>query len=342
MARLDNVLYVFTMGSYLAKDHDSIVVSVNKERKLQVPIVQLEGVVVGTGAGISPDLLGALMDASVYVSFFTSGGKFQGRCEGMPGGGIVLRRAHHAAACDPQKKLRLAQAFVIGKVASQRRQLRRAARESDGELQTDLDHSANHLAAMSRRATQVDSVAEARGVEGAAASEYFGVFGKLIKPNDAGFAFTTRSRRPPKDPVNALLSFGYALLMRDCAAALAGTGLDPALGFLHEDRPGRLGLALDLMEELRVPVVDRLVLSLLNRNQLKMESFSAREDGGWEMTDDTRREFVSSYQRAKQQTIQHVFLGQEAIWGMVPHLQARLLARTIRGELDDYPPFEVR
>ena len=341
MSRIENILYVFTMGSYLSKNHDSIVVTVNGEKKVQVPIIQLEGVVVATGAGISPDLLGALMDANVYVAFFTSSGRFQGRCEGMPGGGIVLRKAHHAAAIDTAKKLRIARAFVIGKVASQRRQLRRAAREAAGDLAVKLDKSANHLAAMSRRALDVDSVDEARGVEGAAAAEYFGVFGEFIKA-DGGFSFTTRSRRPPKDPVNAMLSFGYALLMRDCAAALAGAGLDPALGFLHEDRPGRLGLALDLMEEFRVPVVDRLVLSLINRGQVTVDGFTKRDDESWEMADATRREFVSAYQKAKQQEIQHIFLGQDAIWGMAPHLQARLLARTIRGELDDYPPFEVR
>jgi CRISP-associated protein Cas1 len=179
-------------------------------------------------------------------------------------------------------------------------------------------------------------------VEGAAAQAYFGVLGLLFKRSDSGLVFEGRSKHPPRDPINALLSFGYALLMRDCAAALAGVGLDPAVGFLHEDRPGRLGLALDVMEELRIPVVDRLVVSLINRGQVLRSCFEEDPSGGMKLQDAGRKLFLTAYQKAKQTEIFHPFLEQQTTWGLIPHLQARLLARTLRGDLEVYPPFDVR
>jgi CRISPR-associated protein Cas1 len=195
---------------------------------------------------------------------------------------------------------------------------------------------------LARRALAVADLNELRGLEGMAAREYFGAFDRFIKVEEPQLRFGGRSRRPPADPVNALLSFGYGLLLRDCASALAGVGLDPAIGFLHEDRPGRLGLALDVMEELRCPVVDRLVIALLNRKQMGASHFRVLESGSWEMTDEGRRTFITAYQRAKVESIRHPFLEQDATWSMVPHYQARLLARAIRGDIETYPPFHLR
>lgn len=341
-ARVANVLYVTTDGAYLARDHDTIVVRIAKEKRAQVPFCQIEAVVVMAGAGISPDLLGGLVEAGVHVTFFTSTGRLLARVDGIPGGNVLLRKAQVRASDDPVKTLALARSFVIGKVASQRRQLRRAGRDEEAGADDTLERAADHVAVMARRALEVTGLDELRGVEGAAARAYFAVFDRFVKRDEDEFRFRGRSRRPPADRVNAVLSFGYALLVRDCAGALAGVGLDPAIGFLHEDRPGRLGLALDLMEELRVPVVDRLVLALLNRRQIDPGHFQESDGGGWKMTDDGRRLFIAEYQKAKRAPIHHPFLDQQTTWGLAPHLQARLLARALRGDIGAYPPFETK
>jgi len=262
----------------------------------------------------------------------------------MPSGNVLLRKAQVRASDAPAGALELARGFVIGKVVGQRRQVGRAAREwgSTCEHGERLAAAGRHLAVLARRALRAEDLDELRGIEGAAARAYFDVFSLMIKVDDEAFAFRGRSRRPPKDPVNAMLSFGYALLQRDCAGALVGIGLDPAIGFLHADRPGRLGLALDLMEELRVPVVDRLVLALINRRQLTSADFKRRDGGAWQLTDEGRRSFLTAYQKGKQGQIRHHFLEQDATWGMIPHLQARLLARALRGDLEAYPPFEFK
>jgi CRISP-associated protein Cas1 len=232
--------------------------------------------------------------------------------------------------------------MVAGKVANARSFLlhaRRDAAEERKPLLADVcDRLVLHLRALSR-ATSVD---EARGLEGLAARDYFSVFSLLVKRHEEAFRFGGRSRRPPKDRINALLSFGYALLMQDCAAALSGVGLDPAVGFLHEERPGRLSLALDLMEEFRAPLVDRFVLALVNRGQLTPEDFLEEPNGGWRLTDAGRKTFLVAWQETKQGELRHEFLAQNAPWLRMPHLQALLLARTLRKDLDVYPPFALR
>jgi CRISPR-associated protein Cas1 len=338
-----NVLYVLQDGAYLSKDHDTIVVRAEGERKAQVPFCQLEGVVVLGGAGFSPDLLGGLVNAGVFISFFNRAGRLLARVDGLPGGNVLLRKAQVRASDNSKQTLDIARSIVVGKLASSRNHVVRSAREqrSIEEVQL-LDAAAERMLVMNRRALAAEGLDELRGIEGMGAREYFGIFSLFLKADEPGMTVSGRTRRPPGDPVNALLSFGYALLLRDCAAALAGVGLDPAIGFLHEDRPGRLGLALDLMEEFRCPVVDRLALALLNRGQLTMQHFRQRDGAGWETTDDGRRLFIGAYQRAKQSPIRHQFLEQDTTWGMAPHLQARLLARTIRGDVESYPPFELR
>lgn len=344
-ATAQNVLYILQDGAYLSRDHDTVVVKVQGERKAQIPFRHLEGVAVLAGAGVSPELLGGLVAAGVFISFFTRTGRLLARVDGIPGGNVLLRRAQMRASDDIGRSLALARAFVIGKIASARGHVLRCSREARSDRPVEaasLAAAAERMVQLGRRTLQAVEVNELRGIEGMAAREYFGVFDQFLKVDSPEMRFAGRSRRPPGDPVNALLSFGYALLLRDCASALAGVGLDPAIGFLHEDRPGRLGLALDLMEEMRSPVVDRLVVALVNRHQLDKKHFLRIEGAGWELNDEGRRAFITSYQETKQGSIRHQFLEQDATWGMIPHLQARLLARVLRGDIADYPPFELK
>ena len=338
-----NTLYVTTEGAWVHKEQDTVVVSVNKERRAQVPMIHLAAVACFGRVMMSPDLMAALLEAGIHVAFFSATGRFLARVEGMPGGSVVLRRLQHRAADSADKSLALARSFVIGKIANGRQFVLHARRDAPSQERKDrLDGAAEQMALLLRQAAAVDTIDSLRGVEGGAAKEYFGIFKDLVKRSEEAFEFRSRSRHPPRDRINALLSFGYALLMHDCSAALVGVGLDPAIGFLHEDRPGRLSLALDLMEELRAPIVDRLVISLINRGQIAADDLSEDAAGAWRLTDPARKQFLVVYQEVKQATIQHAFLEQDAPWGRVAHLQALLLARTLRGDLDAYPPFSVR
>lgn len=338
-----NTLFVSSDGAFLRKEHDSVVVEVHGEKKAQVPLLHLASVVVLGRGMVSPDLMGAFADSGVHVSFFSPTGRFLARVEGLPGGNVLLRRAQHRAADDAEKTREISRAIVVGKVANTRQFVLHARRDADSpDRKEALGHAAERLEQLLGEVAKAESTDSLRGFEGMAAKEYFGVFSALIKRSEPELAFGGRTRNPPKDRMNACLSFGYALLMQDCAAAAAGVGLDPAIGFLHDDRPGRLSLALDLMEELRVPVVDRLVLAMINRGQLGPGDFRSDAAGGWRLEDAARRKFLASYQEAKQEAVTHPFLEQVAPWGRVPHLQALLLARVLRGDLPVYPPFSVR
>jgi len=245
-------------------------------------------------------------------------------------------------ADDPARSLELARAMVVGKVANARGFLLHARRDATEARKPAFAQVCERLALHLRALSRATSVDEVRGLEGMAARDYFSVFSLLVKRHEEAFRFGGRSRRPPRDRINALLSFGYALLMQDCAAALAGVGMDPAVGFLHEERPGRLSLALDLMEEFRVPLVDRFVLSLVNRGQLAPEDFLEEPNGAWRLTDAGRKTFLTAWQENKRGELRHEFLQQNAPWSRMPHLQALLLARTLRKDLDVYPPFSLR
>jgi CRISPR-associated protein Cas1 len=260
----------------------------------------------------------------------------------MPGGNVLLRRQQYRLADDPARSLELARAMVIGKVANARSFLLHARRDAEGQRQGALAGAADELGAALRAVGAAENIEVLRGCEGQGAKIYFGALPLLLKREEDAFAFATRSRRPPRDRTNAMLSFGYALLLQDCAGAAAGVGLDPAVGYLHEDLPGRLSLALDLMEELRVPVVDRLVVSLINRAQVTPQDFRVEEAGGVFLNDAGRKAFLVAYQQGKQGEVRHEFLDQTLEWGRVCHVQALLLARAIRGELDAYPPFAIR
>lgn len=333
-----NTLFVLSPGAYVARDHQNLIVRVDREIRLRVPIHGLASVACFGHAMMSPQAMGITAARGVQVAFFSQTGRFLARVEGIGRGSLALRRSQLRATDDDAKRRSISCSIVAGKIANSRQNLLRRARESKEPQRTEsLSRAADHLARLLRSLPAATSVDQIRGYEGDAAARYFGVLNDCISAE--GFCFSGRSRRPPRDPVNALLSFAYAILLGDCVAALAGVGLDPDAGFLHRDRPGRPGLALDLLEELRAPFADRLVLSLLNRGQLHSEDFAREPTGGVAMTDRARRAFLASYQTRKQQEVRHAFLDRTVPWALIPHLQARLLARHLRGDLEVYPPY---
>ncbi|MBN2141214.1 MAG: type I-C CRISPR-associated endonuclease Cas1 [Desulfovibrionaceae bacterium] len=340
MKRLLNTLYVTTQGSYLAKDGATVAVRVDAQERLRVPLHTLGGLVCFGQVSASPFLLGACAEAGVGVSFLTENGRFLARVEGPASGNVLLRREQYRRADDPGFSASVAQAMVAAKVSNCRTVLLRSLRdhpEAPGALA--VEGAAGHLRGVLdalRASLSLDTI---RGLEGDAARVYFGVLDHLVVGDKAAFFFGERSRRPPLDNLNALLSFVYTLVMHDVASALAGVGLDPAVGYLHRDRPGRQGLALDLMEEFRPVLADRLVLSLVNRRQVEGRGFRQSESGGVVMTDATRKDVLVAYQKRKQEEIEHRFLGERVSVGLLPHAQAMLLARHLRGDLDGYPPF---
>lgn len=340
MKHLLNTLYVTTQGAYLAREGETVLVRVDGETRLQVPIHTLGGIVCFGQVSCSPPLMGLCAERNVGVSFLSQNGRFWARVEGPVSGNVLLRREQYRRADDPEASAGLARAMVIAKIANCRTVLLRAARERpEGEGAPELADAADHLAHQLRSLEEPVSLETVRGKEGDAARMYFSVFDHLITAQKEHFFFRGRSRRPPLDNVNALLSFLYTLLVHDVRSALEGVGLDPAVGYLHRDRPGRPGLALDMMEELRPFLADRLALSLVNRQQVKSEGFRRTETGAVLMNDETRKEVLVSYQKRKQEEIQHPFLGEKVAIGLVPHCQALLMVRCLRGNLDGYPPF---
>jgi CRISPR-associated protein Cas1 len=338
-----NTLFVSSDGAFLRKEHESVVVEVHGEKKAQVPMLHLASIVVLGRGMVSPELMGALTEANVHIAYLSPAGRFLARVEGVPGGNVLLRREQYRAADNAEKTREIARAVVAGKAANARQFLLHARRDvEDAVRRQTLADAAERIALLLEQLKDAGTTDSIRGFEGMAAKEYFGAFNALIKRDEPELAFGGRTRNPPKDRINTCLSFGYALLMQDCAASACAVGLDPAVGFLHDDRPGRLSLALDLMEELRTPVVDRLVLALINRGQLGPGDFQGDSAGGWRLSDAARKTFLVKYQEAKQEEVKHPFLEQTAPWGRVPFLQALLLARTIRGDLPAYPPFAIR
>jgi CRISPR-associated protein Cas1 len=339
MRQLLNTLYVTSHGAYLAKDGETIVVRHEGDTKLQIPVHTLGGVVCFGGVGFSPALLGLCAEHGVAVSFLTESGKFLARVNGPVSGNVLLRREQYRRADDPRAAAEIARTIVAAKVANSRGVILRALRDHpDSAGAEELRATAGRLDASLRRLSEPAPLDSVRGLEGEAAQAYFSTFDHLIVTQKESFRFAGRNRRPPLDAVNALLSFLYTLLRHDIAASLEGVGLDPAVGFLHRDRPGRPGLALDLMEELRPVLADRLALSLINRQQVKPEGFQMTESGAVMMTDDTRKEVIVAYQKRKQEEIQHPFLEEKIEVGLIPHVQSLLLARHLRGDLDGYPP----
>jgi len=335
-----NTLFVMTQGTYLKKDGQAVAVRIEKQTHLRVPLINLSGIVCFGRVACSPPLLGACAQAGVNVAFFTEYGRLLAVARGFTPGNVLLRRTQYRLADDPQKSADVARAIVLGKIANLRSLLRRAAREQENpaivqDLQRTIDHM-NHILPLLDGPISLDLV---RGVEGQASACYFSVFNHLILAQKNHFSFTTRSRRPPRDPVNALLSFLYAVLLADVRGACEAAGLDAAVGFLHRDRPGRPGLALDLMEELRPILADRVALTLINRQQIKPKDFIVQPTGAVLLNDSARRLLLQEYQTRKNEPITHPFLNEKMTLGLVPHIQARLFARYLRGELETYPPF---
>lgn len=341
MRRLLNTLYVSTQGSYLRKEGETVVVEVEKEVRLRLPLLNLGGIVCFGNVLCSPFLLGACAEAGVAVSFLTENGRFLANVTGEPSGNVLLRREQYRRADDLPASLAIGRSILAGKIANTRHLLRRAARENAGN-EAAVSAAADRLGFCLRALADARDMDHLRGIEGEAAQHYFGVFDALVVQQKDAFVFNGRNRHPPEDNINALLSFLYTLLMRDVAGALTAHGLDPAVGFFHRDRPGRASLALDLMEEFRASFADRLALALINRQQIKGAHFEKHDGGAVLLNEAGRKEVLTAYQKRKQEEIQHPFLDETLAIGVVFHAQALLLARHLRGDLDAYPPFEWR
>ncbi len=334
-----NTLYITTQDSYLAKDGECVAVHHDGALKGKIPIHTLGGLVLFGHVSCSPFLLGHCAENNVAVSWLTENGRFLASMHGPVRGNVLLRREQYRKADSPEESAAVARSVVIGKIANCRTILRRAARERPDDR---IDAACEALGfCMSRLGGELP-LDVARGIEGEAARLYFGVFGLLINNADPAFVFSGRNRRPPLDAVNCLLSFLYTLLTHDVRSALESAGLDPAVGFLHRDRPGRPGLALDLMEEFRPYLADRLACTLINRGQVKAKSFKKVESGAVLMNEDTRKEVVVAWQERKREEVEHPFLKEKMPVGLLWHAQARLLARYIRGDMEAYPPFAIR
>lgn len=343
MQQIANTLYVMTQGAYLHLDHDTVRVEVERATQLRVPLLQLGGVVTFGNVMLSPALLARCAEDGRAVTLLDRNGRFKARVVGPTGGNVLLRRAQHVALSDPSRTLAIARHFVAGKIQNERQVLLRGAREAtDPEDTAALGAAARVLAGGTAAVQSCGDLDTLRGVEGNAARGYFGVFDRLVRDDREGFRMTGRNRRPPLDRTNALLSFCYTLLLADCVAALEGIGLDPQVGFLHVLRPGRPALGLDLLEELRSSVADRLALTLLNRRQLGRADFEERPGGAVTLTAAGRKTVVVAYQERKEDEVPHRVLDRKIPLGLVPHIQARLLARHLRGDLDYYPPFLIR
>lgn len=338
MRKLLNTLFITTGGTYLARNGQSVLVRHEGETRLRVPVHNLEGIVCMGNVSCSPPLMELCAGAGVTISHLSLNGKFIARIQGPVSGNVLLRREQYRVADNLGRCADIASSMVMGKVRNCRNVMQRTLRRG-GSADGDLQAAIRQLADIERCITPELGLEQIRGLEGEAANVYFGVFNELITQGGGDFHFRGRSRRPPKDNVNALLSFLYTILVHDAISALETVGLDPAVGFLHRDRPGRPSLALDLMEEFRPLVADRLCLALINRGQIKSGGFTTDEVGGVRMDDKTRKTVIVTYQERKQEEIKHPFIGEKMPWGLALHMQASLLARHLRGELDAYPPF---
>jgi CRISPR-associated protein Cas1 len=340
MRKLLNTLYVSSQGSYLRKEGETIVVEREQTKVLQLPIHTIGGLVCFGNVLCSPFLLGFCAERDIAISFLSEHGRFLASVRGPISGNVLLRRQQYRMADDKKTTRAIAINIVRGKLANTRVVLNRAMRDHGERI--DLASTKSSSATIDRLIDQLDKsgdVDAVRGIEGLAAAEYFAVFDHLIIDQKEAFAFRDRNRRPPLDPVNALLSFIYTLLAHDVRSALETVGLDPAVGFLHRDRPGRPGLALDLMEEFRPVIADRLVLSLINRRQVDTKGFKKAENGAIVMDDDTRKAVLVEYQNRKQDEVLHPYIGEKIPVGLLFFVQANLMARYIRGDIDGYPPF---
>ena len=338
MKKLLNTLYITRPECYLHKERETVVIKQGDDKLGQFPMLALQNILCFGQVSVSPALMAACVGTGVGLSFFTEFGKFQAQVMGMPKGNVLLRRTQYRWADDEAKSVSVTRLMIAAKVGNCRAVLMREQRNHGAN--DALTQAAQSLVALLENIRHVQSVPQLMGLEGEAARIYFSVFSSLLHAQ--GFEFSGRVRRPPADPVNALLSFAYVLLASECASALAGVGLDPYVGFLHQDRPGRKSLALDLMEELRAPLADRFVLTLINRGQLKLDDFVTEASGAVRLKDDARKTFLTAYQERKKESLKHPYLEESIELGLLPHAQALLLARHLRGDMKNYTPFVVR
>lgn len=340
MRKLLNTLYITRQDVYVHQEGQTVVVEEDKKILLQLPIHTVSSIVCFGNIRFSPFLFGLCGEHGVHISFLTEYGKFLARVTGKISGNVLLRMNQMKTTFNEQKILGAAKSFVIGKVMNSRNLLLRRLRDH-GE-NAPVEEAKSQMALVLKHLRSADSIDCVRGYEGEAANIYFSVFNELILTKKNTFHINGRNRRPPLDPMNALLSFLYTILLHDCEAALESVGLDPQIGFLHTLRPGRASLACDLMEELRAPLVDRLALTLVNLNQITEKGFRKTELGSVEMTDDVRKVVLTAWQKRKQEVVIHPFIDEKIPIGLIPFVQAQLLAKFVRGDLDLYPPYLVK
>lgn len=340
MRKLLNTLFVTSEDVFLSLDGENVVANREKQAVARYPLHTLQGIVSFSYAGASPALMGACAQRDVDMVFCTPHGRFLARTSGITGGNVLLRREQYRIADDTARSCEIARNVIFGKIHNARWSIERTLRDhgervNDGKFRQAISIMKSQLS----RASAEKDLDELRGVEGVAAKAYFDVFDDMLLRNKESFFFHGRSRRPPLDRVNAMLSFAYSLLASDCASALESVGLDAYVGFMHRDRPGRRSLSLDLMEELRPCFADRFVLKMVNNRMIEPSDFEESGSGAIFMTDKARKTFLKAWQERKQEVLMHPFLQEKLPWGLVPYMQALLLARHIRGDLDAYPPF---
>lgn len=340
MRQLLNTLFVTSEDAYLSLENENVVVSREEDVLAKIPLRSLEAILSFSYKGASPALMGKCAEMSTGMSFFSPRGRFYCSILGESNRNVLLRRDQFRMADDETQSLPIAKSFIVGKIYNSRWVLERTKRDHKLRVNVDrLSQQSESLQKLMASVRDCSSMVELRGIEGLAAKDYFFAFDDLILRNKDDFFFQERSRRPPLDRMNALLSFIYALLTSDCIAALQGAGLDPYVGFMHVDRPGRASLALDLMEEFRPAIADRFALTLINTGVARPSHFEVRENGGVFLAENGRKAVLSAWQKRKQEIITHPFIEEKVPWGLVPYVQALLLTRTIRGDLDAYPPF---
>lgn len=340
MKKLLNTLYITNPKMYLSLDGENIVILLDNNVVSRAPLHNIESIVIFGYLGISPALMGKCAEYGIAVNFMTMNGRFLASVEGEISGNVHLRREQYRIADSEERSLNISRNMISAKIYNSKWILQRTLRDHemsiDAEAVRKVSDDLTNLSQYARKCSETDTL---RGIEGRAAASYFSVFDQMILRQQEDFSFNGRNRRPPLDNVNAMLSFAYALLGNMCASALTSVGLDPYVGFFHTDRPGRRSLALDLMEEFRGVMADRFVIKMINKQMISAKDFVVKENGAVIATDDGRRKILDEWQNRKKDEIKHPFLGEKMQWGLAPYSQALLLARYIRGDLDEYPPF---
>ncbi len=340
MRKLLNTLYVMTDSCYLTLDGENIVIQNGEKTLARFPLHTLENIICFTYKGATPALMGACAERKIGMSFFSPRGAFLARVVGKEYGNVLLRKEQYRISDDDTRSVAYAKNMIVGKVYNSRWSIERTLRDHAYRVDAEkLKQISNILYETLPKLDSAAGLDELRGIEGKAAEQYFSVLNDMILNQKEEFAFTRRNRRPPLDNINAVLSFAYTVLAGDCANALSSVGLDPYVGFMHGDRPGRTSLALDLMEELRPVLADRFILTLINTKAIQAAHFERQKDNAVFLSDDGRKVFFNAWQNHKKETITHPYLKEKIEWGLVPYVQALLLARTIRGDIDEYPPF---